>query len=85
MLPGALVQGFPQPDGRRQHHARDDPGLFILTPSTVIGATLLRDVSIAPLVPVLAAARRRQFVLAGASTLSSSTPATHRSATIHRA
>src|SRR5690606_2141371 len=50
VLPGALVQGFPQPDGRRKHYVMNGPGLFVLTHMIVIGATLLCEVSIAPLV-----------------------------------
>lgn len=49
-LPGALVQGFPQPDGRRKHYVLNGLGLFVLTHMIVIGATLLCGVSIAPLV-----------------------------------
>lgn len=50
VLPGALVQGFPQPDGRRKHYVLNGLGLFVLTHMIVIGATLLCGVSIAPLV-----------------------------------
>lgn len=50
VLPGALVQGFPQPDGRRKHYVLNGLGLFVLTHMIVIGATLLCDVSIAPLI-----------------------------------
>ncbi|MBZ5712476.1 hypothetical protein [Nannocystis pusilla] len=50
VLSGALVQGFPQPDGPREHGVFNGLGLFVLTHMIVIGATLLTDVSIAPIV-----------------------------------
>ncbi|WAS97314.1 hypothetical protein [Nannocystis punicea] len=50
VLPGALVQGFPQPDGRRKHYVLNGLGLFVLTHMIVIGATLLCGASIAPIV-----------------------------------
>lgn len=49
-LPGALVQGFPQPDGQRKHYVVNGLGLFVLAHMAVIGATLLCGTSIAPLV-----------------------------------
>ena len=49
-LPGALVQGFPQPDGQRKHYVLNGIGLFVLTHMVVIGATLVFGASIAPLV-----------------------------------
>jgi delta14-sterol reductase len=50
VLPGALVQGFPQPDGARKHYVLNGMGLFVLTHMIVIGATLVFGVSIAPIV-----------------------------------
>lgn len=50
VLPGALVQGFPQPDGQRKHYVLNGMALFVLTHMVVIGATLLCGASIAPLV-----------------------------------
>lgn len=49
-LPGALVQGFPQPDGQRKHYVLNGMGLFVLAHMIVIGATLVCGASIAPLV-----------------------------------
>lgn len=50
VLPGPLVQGFPQPGGRRKHYVLHGMALFVLTHMVVIGATLTCGVSIAPLV-----------------------------------
>lgn len=50
VLPGPLVQGFPQPDGRRKHYVLHGLALFVLAHMLVIGATLTCGLSIAPLV-----------------------------------
>lgn len=49
-LPGALVRGFPQPDGQRKHYVLNGLGLFVLAHMIVIGATLVCGASIAPLI-----------------------------------
>jgi delta14-sterol reductase len=50
LLPGKMVEGFPQPDGKTKHYKVNGMALWIATHAVLIAGWFLFDLSLAPLV-----------------------------------